>query len=188
MSMSKAYNPRYTGPERPRAHAPCAWPDCEAEGKYRAPKSRDNLRDYHLFCLEHVRAYNARWNYFEGMTTDEIEAFHREVLTGHRPTWRIGVRASPLWQRLRRGDAFGLFGGGGRARRAASPPGPDHEERHALQALGFDAPVGIAELKSRFKMLVKRHHPDANAGDSGAGERLRLVIQAYRTLLARFRR
>ncbi|MEX2650617.1 MAG: J domain-containing protein [Alphaproteobacteria bacterium] len=187
MTASNAYNPRYAGPDAAPVEAPCAWPDCADEGRYRAPKSRDNLREYHLFCLDHVRAYNARWNYFEGMTSAEIDAFRHDDLTGHRPTWRVGVRASPLWARLRSGDAFGLFGAG---RHHASTPvnGDDSEERHALETLGLDDPVNLAELKSRFKLLVKRHHPDANAGDRAAGERLRMVIQAYRTLLARLRR
>ena len=35
------------------------------------------------------------------------------------------------------------------------------------------------EIKARYKLLVKRHHPDANGGDRSLEDRLREVIQAY---------
>ena len=39
-----------------------------------------------------------------------------------------------------------------------------------------------AEIKVRFKALVKRHHPDANGGDRSTEDRLREIIQAYNYL------
>lgn len=186
MKATSAHNPRYTGHEPAPRLTPCDWPDCQEHGLYRAPRTRDNLRDYLMFCLDHVRAYNARWNFFAGMSAAEINAFRHSDLTGHRPTWRLGERHAPFIARVHAGDAFGLLSG----HHAATPnaePAADPEERRALDVLGFDAPVGIEALKSRFKQLVKRHHPDANAGDRRSEERLRLVIQAYRMLLARWR-
>lgn len=165
----------------------CAWPDCDKAGTHRAPRTRQDLRDYVHFCLDHVRAYNAQWNYFQGMSPTEIAAFRDADLTGHRPTWRLGHRHAPLHMRLRAGDVFGLFGGGGRP----STPEEDaaaREYRQALETLGLAEPLAIETLKARFKALVKRHHPDANAGDRRTEDRLRAVIQAYRTLLRRWRR
>jgi hypothetical protein len=34
-------------------------------------------------------------------------------------------------------------------------------------------------VKARYKLLVKRHHPDANGGDRSLEDRLREIIQAY---------
>ena len=39
-----------------------------------------------------------------------------------------------------------------------------------------------AEIKARFKDLVKRHHPDRNGGDRRSEDKLREVIQAYNYL------
>lgn len=188
MRPAKAHNPRYIAAP-PESHADrCQWPGCEGDARYRAPKSRNALREYHLFCLDHVRAYNASWNFFEGMSAEEIDAFRHEDLTGHRPTWRVGVRASLAFAHSRRADPFGLFRPEGsepevEPRLAGLPP----EERRAWQALGFDRPANADELKARFKELVKLNHPDANGGDKEAEDRLRVVIQAYRTLAARQR-
>ena len=41
-----------------------------------------------------------------------------------------------------------------------------------------------AEIKARFKVLVKRHHPDSHGGDRSYEDRLRAVIQAYNYLRA----
>ena len=43
-------------------------------------------------------------------------------------------------------------------------------------------PVTPADVKAKFKLLVKRHHPDANGGDRACEDRLREIIQAYNYL------
>ena len=48
--------------------------------------------------------------------------------------------------------------------------------------MGLDASATSSEIKSRYKELVKKHHPDANGGDRGSEERFRAVIQAYQLL------
>jgi len=58
----------------------CDWPGCSGEGEHRAPKSRNEIKTYHWFCLDHVRQYNKGWNYYTGMTDDEVEAIVRHVL------------------------------------------------------------------------------------------------------------
>ena len=55
-------------------------------------------------------------------------------------------------------------------------------ERKALDALGLEATPTAHEVKTRFKALVKRHHPDANGGDRSSEDRLREIIQAYNYL------
>src|ERR1700752_5169445 len=89
----------------------CDYPGCVAGGDYRAPKSRLHLRDYYWFCLEHVRAYNAAWNYYAGMSDNEIEAEIRSDTVWQRPTWRLGDRHGPGYPARVR-DAFGVFSGG----------------------------------------------------------------------------
>jgi DnaJ-class molecular chaperone len=55
-------------------------------------------------------------------------------------------------------------------------------ERKALSELGLDAGADRAEIKAKFKLLVKRHHPDANNGDRATEDKLREIIQAYNYL------
>ena len=55
-------------------------------------------------------------------------------------------------------------------------------ERKALSSLGLEADVTAADVKAKFKLLVKRHHPDANGGDRACEDKLREIIQAYNYL------
>ena len=75
----------------------CEWIGCDRDGLYRAPRSRRELRQYWWFCLEHVREYNAAWNYYAGMSDNEVEADVRFDTVWQRPSWPLGAgnRATP---------------------------------------------------------------------------------------------
>jgi DnaJ-class molecular chaperone len=51
-----------------------------------------------------------------------------------------------------------------------------------LNELSLEVHATKAEIKTRFKELVKRHHPDANGGDRGSEDKLREIIVAYNYL------
>ena len=58
---------------RLRAQCPaCEWPNCKAPATHRAPKGRLREHEYWRFCLEHVREYNHAYNFFAGMSNEEI--------------------------------------------------------------------------------------------------------------------
>ena len=186
--------------EEPRAEPGCprcAWPGCERPGAHRAPKGRQREGEYWRFCLDHVREYNSNYNYFAGMSDEAVMRFQKDALTGHRPTWKMGVngRSGPDAGEgsgpdlAGAADPLGLFNElGGRARpRAAPSPEPEsrmirNAERKALDTLGLEIDATGPDIKARFKVLVKRHHPDANGGDRTCEDRLREVIQAYNYL------
>ena len=71
----------------------CEHPGCKEPGQYRAPKGRGAEGQYFRFCLAHVREYNAKYNYFNGMADDAVAAFHKDSLTGHRPDLGDGHQA-----------------------------------------------------------------------------------------------
>jgi len=73
----------------------CEHPGCEEQGQYRAPKSPDNLEDFHWFCREHVREYNLKWNFFEGTTEAEREAQLDRDRAWDRPTKPFKKSANP---------------------------------------------------------------------------------------------
>lgn len=167
----------------------CAWDGCDALGMYRAPKNR-NLAEYHLFCLDHVRAYNASWNFHADLTCDEIEAEIRSAVTWDRPTWKMGTRG-PQFQKgqanvhdpldLGRGTAFD---GTDQAKAYKARPrgGQTSAENAALRIFDLTAPLTLEILRGRYKILVKRHHPDANGGSADAEQRMKIINEAYRTL------
>jgi hypothetical protein len=187
----------------PRA---CDWPGCTESGKFRAPRGRERLREFQFLCLDHVRAFNQSWDFFKGMTDDEVRRFQEDIATGHRPTWSMGVnpqgdladararnfrpgadrpgRQAHAWQ----DDLYDLLGrtGGTPGSMESSKPRRrvSRLQRDALSTLGLDESADTAEIKSRYKELVKRYHPDSNGGDRGAEQILQRVIKAYQTLRA----
>ncbi len=182
---------------RLRAELPgCQWPGCDAPATHRAPKGRLRASEYWQFCLEHVREYNNSYNFFAGMSDDAIAKYQKEAITGHRPTWKMGsIGGQRAAKRDRAGvrgewetnDPFSLFGEAGarwssRAKRVAEGRTVLNAQRRALGVLGLEADAKRTDIKSRFKVLVKRHHPDANGGDRTSEEQLREIIQAYNYL------
>lgn len=171
----------------------CEAPECNEPGDYRAPKSPDRLNDFYWFCLKHVQAYNKSWNYYAGMSEDEVEAHTRRDTTWQRPTWRFGDRGSagPNGQAYSRpwdhvADDYRVLDDEGptheyaktRREKTGAPNLPPQYAR-ALETLELPAPVDLATLKGHYKALVKRYHPDANGGDPAAEERLKAINEAY---------
>ena len=174
---------------RPLPHAPaCEWPGCAHPGTHRAPKGRMREREYWRFCLAHVREYNQSYNYFAGMSEDAVARYQKDAVTGHRPTWKMGFNGGS--ERVHADapiDPFDVLRefGGGRAR--PERPAPEartvrNAERKAFDTLGLEIDAAAADIKARFKELVKRHHPDANGGDRSCEDRLVEIIQAYNYL------
>ena len=153
----------------------CAAEGCKAEGLYPAPKSRDALRDYIWFCLEHIRAYNKSWNYYEGLQGAALEAEIRKATTWERPSWKFAT-GKPVEEVF--DDPMGIFNFEGRegnqGGRQLSP-----EERRAWKTLRMDPVADLDKVKARYKQLAKENHPDINGGDAGAEERLKEINLAY---------
>ncbi len=162
----------------------CDHPDCDGDGLYRAPKARDRLTDYYWFCLDHVRNYNRAWNYYAGMDSAEIEAHIREDTVWQRPSWPMG-QWRVYSERVYEAAAGGPFGYQFRSEAHEDANGagrPRTAEQEALDMLDLARPVSLAELKARYKQLVKNLHPDLNGADRMAEERLKTINLAYATL------
>ena len=130
------------------------------------------------------------------MSEDAIAKYQKEALTGHRPTWKMGSIGGKRARKAAKGfrghdwpadDPFSLLGEWGAQRASHADARPEgrkifNAQRRALDVLGLEADANRADIKSKFKALVKRHHPDANGGDRGSEARLREIIQAYNYL------
>ena len=169
----------------------CEAPDCAEPGEFRAPGSRapsfDGPGDWRWFCLEHVRAFNSGYDWFEGMTADEILAAQSPVAGWARetrafradsagvPRWAdfddpldaIGARASDIRSRAAGQQAFARF----------TP-----QERDALGVMGLGPQTDRHELRKRYSSLVRRYHPDRNGGDRSHEAVLQRVVEAYQLL------
>jgi DnaJ-domain-containing protein 1 len=168
----------HAGDGPPRA---CEWPECGDEGLYRAPRSRNDLRRYRWFCLDHVRQVNAAWNYYGGMNDQEVENDVRKDSVWRRPSWRLGGGGPPFG----RGsgafeDPFGLFGSAEPAPEKWKPSTPKDK---AMKVLELNPPLTASAVKARYKVLVKRHHPDANGGAKASEEMFKRIHQAYQTIM-----
>ncbi len=175
-----------------REASKCNWADCENPGKHRAPMGRNREGEYLSLCLDHVRMYNKNYNYFSGLNDDEITKFQKENLTGHRPTWKMGtprekanpvdettLRETPTWHAKIRSR----YNKDGTPREKAQlVRQPRRLEKKALVDLGLPASANAEQIKTKYKLLVKRHHPDSNGGDRSSEERLRQIIHAYKHL------
>ncbi|MDP3379240.1 MAG: J domain-containing protein [Brevundimonas sp.] len=176
---------------------PCQWPDCTRAATARAPKSRERINDFYDFCQSHAAEYNKGWNFYAGMSEEDIRAAREnEAMTGGRPTWemkagrlnRESAAASKAGSPGTTGgtwrDSFGLFGRRGES--VPTQPGEDRRigrlERAALADLDLEPGVEKKAIKARYHELLKRFHPDHNKGDRGAEAKLQRVIKAWKTL------
>lgn len=173
----------------------CAVSGCPHHGEHRAPRDR-SLNQYMWLCLDHVREYNKRWNFYEGMSADEVEGEIRRDTCWQRPSWQLGTlggrQGSAGGAKMK--DGFGFFAddesvaGKRRAEwtreQANRRRAHDSDEDKALRFMDLDFPLTKEALKARYKELVKKYHPDVNQGDPLAEERLKDINEAYKTLLA----
>ncbi len=174
----------------------CEWQGCKEPGLYPAPKGRGLEGQYHRFCLDHVREYNKSYNYFAGLPDEAVVKHQKDDTIGHRPTWTLGVNSWGRNRGARNGakpggfahgftsyDPFGLFAERAAAKAAAESKRPlKRLERKCLRQLNLEDSATKADIKARFKELVKRLHPDHNKGDRRSEDKLREVIQAYNYL------
>lgn len=165
----------------------CEHPGCRAAGSTRAPKSRDLLGEHYWFCQAHAGEYNRSWNFFAGMSEEEVQArISDDLVSGGRPTWPLKASPKSRESAAAKGffrDPFNLFAGSAQARdRAARDRTIGRLEMQALADLDLEPGAERPAIRARYAELVKRCHPDANGGDRSAEHKLQRVIRAYKTL------
>jgi hypothetical protein len=170
----------------------CAVAGCPEPGEYKAPltaPSFDGPGEWQWLCLGHVREHNARYNYFAGMSPEEIEAAQSPLAGWDRSSRAFahaaGADPAPPWSDFR--DPLDAIAArfGSRSRREA----PVHsrftgEERRALDVLGLGEDSSLDSVRKRYFELVRRYHPDRNGGDRGHEKKLGQVLEAWATLRA----
>ena len=171
-------------------HAPqkCQIKDCGLAGTYRAP-SQLKGKKWQYFCKRHIQSYNQAYNFFANMSEEEIADFKKSATTGHRPTWRLGQRGPHSgkhgFDNKSVTDYFRLFQEDMERARPRKPKKLSWQIK-ALEALGLNPDATPEQIKTRFKELVKRYHPDLNGGRRKYEHRLKIVIKSYNELKKSF--
>ena len=176
------------------SHKPCAYPGCTKEGEFPAPKSTKDIYDRQYFCQEHIAEFNKKWNGLDGMSEDDIFAMQTKS-TWERPTWTFGIhgesaRASQF-QFKTSDDLYAFFKNrqkreflkGFSAQQEAPqevPLPPDVQESCAI--MNITLPITEPVLKKKYLDLIKKHHPDKNAGDKNAEESVKRINVANQIL------
>lgn len=148
--------------------------------------SFDGPGEWQWLCLAHVREHNARYNYFAGMSTEEIEAAQSPMAGWDRSTRAFahvgGADPAPSWSDFR--DPLEAISGRFAGRRRETPVHSrfSSEERRALHILGLGDDSDLHGVRKRYSELVRRYHPDRNGGDRSHETKLAEVLGAWATL------
>ncbi|MEL6516812.1 MAG: J domain-containing protein [Pseudomonadota bacterium] len=162
----------------------CEHPGCTEPGQYRAPKSPDTLDEYYWFCKEHVRAYNLKWNFFNGTTEEEFEEQMEKDRVWDRPTKPFSNQGDEAraWSRLGVDDPHQILGANATRNPGKSVTGTRRlppTERRAIDILEAKDHWTKAEIRKQYKSLVKDLHPDMNGGAREDEDRLQEVVWAW---------
>jgi hypothetical protein len=166
------------------ARAQCAVPGCRAPGEFKAPlqpANSDGPGNWRFLCLDHVREHNAKYNFFDGMTTEEITAAQSPIAGWERPSRKFaanGADPPPAWRDFNDPlDAIATRFG-----QLRKPSRFSKAERRALSVLGLGDDADRHSVRKRYSSLLRRYHPDKNGGDRAHERRLGEVIEAYQLL------
>jgi len=182
-----------TGQEKMADVHDCAWDGCQEKGEYKAPLDRRDLTRVGWFCLHHIRLYNRAWNYYDGMSEAEVEADRRGDTVWQRATWTMNAGAENTGADGKAArfhghgpsfaDPFSFFGGSVGTEEMRQKRQPDKAQLKAFKIFGLDVTADEGTIKKRYKVLVKRHHPDANLGKPDSDDAIKRITEAYQHLL-----
>jgi len=160
----------------------CDWDNCKNVGSYKAPVEKDNSKKFKLLCLQHIKIFNKKWNYFANMTEEQVEYFIKSDLTWHKPTKSFSSSENffnILWNNALE-DKLSIFGSSDfKNFKKTKITGTD---RDALDIMDLKYDAKWDEIQKRFKSLVKKYHPDKNLGSKKFEDKLKKITLAYSQL------
>ena len=157
----------------------CEWENCKVIGEFKAPTEKDNSKNFKWLCEEHIKLFNKNWNYFDGMTQNEIENFLKSDLTWHRPTQQfssVDNFFNILWNNAL-SDKFKIFHE--KKYFNTSNRRFSEKDKDAFGIMGLESNTDWATVQKKFKTLVKKFHPDKNSGNKIYEDKLKKITLAY---------
>jgi len=164
----------------------CDWENCKEIGKYKAPKEKDNSKDFRLLCLEHIKIFNKNWNYFQNMNTEEIEFFIKSDVTWHKTTKSFSSSENffnILWNNALE-DKLNIFSSSNFKNFKKNQL--SDKDRDALELMDLKLSSNWTEIHKQFRLLVKKYHPDKNRGNKKYEDKLKSITLAYTQLKKKF--
>lgn len=164
----------------------CAVPGCRELGEFKAPLQPadfDGPGAWRFLCLAHVREHNAKYNFFDGMSPEEIAEAQTPYAGWERAPQvfaHAGADPAPTWSDF--ADPLDAISGRFRRTRSDAPSRFSRSEQRALSILGLGETADLKAVRSSYSKLVRRFHPDRNGGDRSHEGRLGEVIEAYQLL------
>lgn len=159
----------------------CENQSCDEIGIYPAPKSREKLNEYFYFCIDHVKDFNKSWNYFEGLNAEELEIEIRKAVTWDRPSWKFGTM--PINQNFQK--AFDFFD---QQKNKVKNQVKNKKLDESFKVLGINQDSTLKEVKTRYKVLAKNWHPDAqqNIKNEINKDKFVIISNAYKIIIKSF--
>ena len=158
----------------------CEWENCKEIGKFKAPIERDNSKKYRWLCEEHIKLFNKNWNYFEGMSQNEVEKFIKSDVTWHRPTQKFSSSDNffnILWNNAM-SDKFNFFQDK-KILNNLNNKELTEKDKDAFNIMELEFSADWSSIQKKFKTLVKKFHPDRNSGSRKFEDKLKKVTLAY---------
>ncbi len=161
----------------------CDWNNCKEVGEFKAPIEKDNSKKFRMLCLKHIKEFNKNWNYFSGMSDSQVINFLKSDMTWHKPTQSFSSSDNffkVLWNNTLKDDSENrkIKNDYDYMRQFKF----DHKDIKAFEILGLTVGNKWAEIQEKFKVLVKKFHPDMNLGNKKYEEKLKLITLAYTQL------
>ena len=149
----------------------CEHLNCAKAGTCRCPKDR-SLKEYWNFCQAHAAEYNKNWNYYKGMTDEEINAQWEKDTFGGAQSGDAAVNcAGPEYQKL-----IHNFIRNRKMPVRSTPP----NIMSAFETLGLKPGDGWDKIQKKYRALAKENHPDT--GKSKDQSRFVKISSAYQAL------
>tara|TARA_E500000331_G_scaffold164825_1_gene159692 strand:- start:134 stop:637 length:504 start_codon:yes stop_codon:yes gene_type:complete len=156
----------------------CDWKNCKQVGNYKAPVEKDNSRKFRWLCLVHIKEFNKSWDYFNGMSEDQIFNFIKSDMTWHKPTQSFGSSDNffnILWNNtLNNENIFSI--------NHSTTKNFNEKDVQAFKIMDLEIGIKWDKIQSKFKTLVKKYHPDMNAGNKKFEDKLKTITLAYTQL------
>ena len=170
----------------------CDKVDCNEKGKFKAPKSRILLNEYYFFCLEHIKEYNKSWDFYKGLSVNQIESSMREDIIWNRPSWPLKGNPYKVIEQINNFfsediEHLNYENKDSYFKNKLIDENLTEEEDKALSILSLKLPLTLEKIKKNYKKLVKIFHPDVNGNNKDKENKFKDINNSYKILLNKFK-
>jgi hypothetical protein len=152
----------------------CEHLNCTKAGNCRCPKDR-SLKEYWYFCQQHAGEYNKNWNYYSGMTAEEINK-----------EWEKDVFGATEKQNGKEYTKFIFDFVSGQTKVPERKKLVPQNVAAAFNILGLSIEDDWDKVQKKYRALAKQEHPDANK--SADSKKFIKISEAYQALKKHFKK